>query len=62
MDPRRKRALLVGLACFLNTLGLFLLLGAFGVIGSFPRAAGIAGFAVLAVLSLVCCIFAARSR
>ncbi len=60
MDFRKKRALLLGLSVMLNTLGLFLLLGAFGIVGSVPMAVGIAGFAVTAVLSLIACVFAFR--
>ena len=62
MEPRKKRVLLLGLSCFLNTVGLFLLMAAFDVLGSVPKAVGIGGFAAAAVLSLVCCILAVRSR
>ena len=61
MNQRQKRVLLLGLAVMLNTVGLFLLLGALGVIGNIPMAAGIAGFAVTAVLSLTASIFAFRN-
>lgn len=61
MDPRKKRVLFLGLAVMLNTVGLFLLLGALGVFGSIPAAVGYAGFAVTAVLSLILCIFAFRN-
>ena len=60
MDFRKRRALLLGLSVMLNMIGLFLLLGAFGVVGSVPLAVGIAGFGVTAGLSLIACIFAFR--
>ena len=60
MDFRKRRALPLGLSVMLNMIGLFLLLGAFGVVGSVPLAVGIAGFAVTAGLSLIACIFAFR--
>ena len=61
MDPRRKRVIFLGLSVMLNTVGLFLLLCAFGIIGNIPAAVGYGGFAVTAVLSLVLCIFAFRN-
>lgn len=62
MDNRKKRALLLGLSFMLSTLGLFLLMAGLGILGSIPRWAGIAGFAVTAVLSFAACFFAARMR
>ena len=61
MDPRRKRVIFLGLSVMLNTVGLFLLLSAFGIIGNIPAAVGYGGFAVTAVLSLVLCVFAFRN-
>ncbi len=61
MDPRRKRVLFLGLAVMLDTVGLFLLLGVFGIIGSVPAAVGIGGFAVTAVLAMALCFLAFRN-
>ena len=60
MDPKRKRALLLGVSCFLSTLGIFLLAAALGILGHLPMAAGIAGFAVCTVLSFAAILFAFR--
>ena len=61
MDPRRKRVLFLGLAVMLDTVGLFLLLGGFGIIGNIPAAVGIGGFAVTAVLAMTLCFLAFRN-
>ena len=61
MDPRKKRVLFLGLSVMLNTVGLFLLHGAFGIIGSVPMAVGIGGFAATAVLSMALCFLAFRN-
>ena len=58
MDGKKRFFLLFGLSVLLNVLAIFLILGAFGVIGSVPKPVGIAGFAVCVVLASVACLFA----
>ena len=58
MDRKKRFILLLGLSVMLNTLAVFLLCGAFGIIGSIPKGAGIGGFIVCVILASVACMFA----
>ena len=58
MDRKVRFLLLISLSVMLNVIAVFLLLGAFEILGSIPRIPGIAGFAVCVILSGVASLFA----